>query len=105
MSYDVSLVAETGGEPAYVWDRNHTSNTSAMWRAAGCDIAEFDGMKAHELGRAAHMAYMVLLRNKGDYRSMEPRNGWGTVESTIEFLHDIDAACKKYPMTTVRVHR
>lgn len=105
MSYDVYLMADTGGEPFPVWDRNHTSNTSSMWRAAGCDIAEFHGKKAHELKRAAHTAFMVILRNKGDYRSMEPGNGWGTVESTLDFLSDIETACAKYPMTTVEVSR
>lgn len=105
MSYDVSLLADTGGEPFAVWDYNHTSNTSAMWRTAGCDIAEFHDRKAHELGRAAHTAFMVILRNKGDYRAMEPDNGWGTVDSTLGFLAAIEEACKKYPMTTVSVSR
>lgn len=105
MSYDVSLMAETGGEAVQVWDRNHTSNTSAMWRAAGCDIAEFHGRKPHYLGSAAAHAFTEIYLNRENYRPMQPDNGWGTVESTLDFLAAISLACEKYPMTTVDVSR
>lgn len=105
MSYDVSLLADTGGEPVTVWDYNHTSNTVAMWTAAGCDIAAFDGKQASELMMPAYDAMTMLALRPDAYRHMEPGNGWGTVESTKDFLRAIAEACKKYPRTTVRVHR
>jgi hypothetical protein len=105
MSYDVYLEAATGGEPATIWERNHTSNTSGMWSEAGCDIAAFDGCSGAALGQAAHEAIMAISSNVPKYRTMEPGNGWGTVETTLAFLHDIHNACTRYPATTVRISR
>ena len=40
MSYDVWMEANLGGPSPYTIDPgiNHTSNTSGMWREAGCDL-------------------------------------------------------------------
>lgn len=105
MSYDVYLMAETGGEPVEVWERNHTSNTAAIWRKAGCDIAAFDGLPASELGIAAASAMLEISEYHEKYLPLEPSNGWGTLLSTVEFLGAISMACAKYPATTVRVSR
>lgn len=105
MSYDVSLMADTGGEPVEVWQRNHTSNTSRMWKAAGCDIAAFDGCSGAALSSAAYEALTLLALDPETYRQFEPGNGWGTLESTKDFLRAIAEAGKKYPRTTVRVWR
>lgn len=105
MSYDVSLMADTGGEPVTVWSYNHTSNTRAMWIAAGCDIAAFDGCSAAALSTAAYEALTLIALRPDAYRHMEPDNKWGTVESTKDFLRAIAEAGKKYPRTTVRVDR
>lgn len=103
MSYDVSLEADTGGEPVEIWTRNHTSNTGCMWRDAGLDLVAYEGAKASALRSAAHEACGVILENMEKYRAMEPGNGWGTVVSTVEFLTDISNACARYPATTVRI--
>lgn len=105
MSYDVYLEAPTGGEPASIWDRNHTSNTAWMWCEAGCDISAFDGCSAAALGQAAYEAILAISSDVPKYRAVEPGNGWGTVESTLAFLHDIHNACTRWPATTVRVSR
>jgi hypothetical protein len=103
MSYDVSLEADTGGEPVEVWTRNHTSNTADMWRDAGLDLRAYEGARASTLRSAAHDACMAILQDVEKYQAMEPDNGWGTVESTVSFLTDISNACAKYPATTVRI--
>lgn len=108
MSYDVYLVPEeqAGLESAlYLWERNHTSNTSPIWRAAGCDVAEFDGRRASELGPAAVRAVAAITADPDKYRPMEPENGWGTVASTVCFLAEIWQACSQWPEATVRVSR
>lgn len=106
MSYDVDLTIDTGsGEPVSVWSRNHTSNTARMWRAAGCDLAEFDGKPASELTPVVTAAITDMCAHPGAYRTMNPPNGWGDYESTLEFLRAIRDACMDHSLTTVRVSR
>jgi len=76
-----------------------------MWRKAGCDLAEFDGKPASELGPAAARAIAAITAEPETYQPMEPNNGWGTVPSTVKFLVDIWVACAEYPEATVSVSR
>jgi hypothetical protein len=108
MSYDICLEIDTGGdEPAPVADcGNMTSNVAPVWRHAGADLAEFHGRRAGdclgELGealrrlKAAPRAYDHLVRGGGE---------WGTVESAIEYLTDLERQFRLHPNTTVRVSR
>lgn len=106
MSYDVDLMIDTGGpEMVSVYSRNHTSNTSGMWRAAGCDIAEFHDKPASEFAAALAPAIEKLKATPEEFRQYEPANRWGTLDSTIEFLSDLLDACEKHPKTTVSVWR
>jgi hypothetical protein len=105
VSYDVYLEATTPTGTEVVWERNHTSNTSNMWRHAGCDIAAFDGKPASELGAAAARAIAAIVTEPEKYTPMEPRNRWGTLLSTVRFLTDIWDACRDWPNTTVQISR
>ena len=104
MSYWVNLLIDTGApEPIEVWSRNHTSNIAGVWRTAGCDLREFDGKTAIELGEAAGNAIIEILENRDKYTEFEPGNGWGDITSTIAFLQAIHNACKLHPKTIVHV--
>lgn len=105
MSYDVYLEIDGGNEYAEVYWRNHTSNTAAMWREAGCDIAEHHNGDAHGFGIALTFAIADIEYRPGHYAQWEPENRWGTVESTLGFLRDLQAACERYPSAVVRVCR
>jgi hypothetical protein len=106
MSYDVYLEIDTGGtEPVEVSWLNHTSNTAAMWRAAGCDIAECDGRPAANFAEGLASAIEAIESDPDRYRQYEPPNGWGTLETTLKFLRDLLHACQCHPRTTVRVSR
>jgi hypothetical protein len=105
MSYDVSLMADTGGEPVEAWSWNHTGNTARMWREAGCDLAAFHGRPARELGDALERALVEMVADPERFRAMEPQNGWGSYRSTLAFLSAIRDACRTYPATTVEVSR
>jgi hypothetical protein len=108
MSYDVSLHIDTGGEePACIgWGRNMTSNVAPVWRAVGADVAEFDGKKAVDCLppvveglrrlRITPRAYDHLVRGGGE---------WGTVESAIEFLYELEQDFRANPLATVSVSR
>ncbi len=106
MSYDVHLEVDAGGpETVECYWRNHTSNTSRMWRDAGADIAEMYGKPAGECARALASAADRIETHPDLYSPMESPNGWGTRESTVLFLRDLADACERFPKATVRVSR
>lgn len=106
MSYDVSLYVDTGAGhtvDAAWW--NMTSNVAPMWRAAGLDLAEFDGKPATELVKPLRNALVELIRNPDPYRAMNPENGWGSYEGCVAFLQKILAGCDEHPFARVSVSR
>lgn len=106
MSYDVSLEVDTGGpEAVEVYSRNHTSNTAAMWREAGCDIASFHGAGAGTFSVALDGAIRDMEERPKHYAKWNAPNGWGSYETTLEFLRDLLDACKRHPATKVSVSR
>jgi hypothetical protein len=106
MSYDISLMADTGGpESVEVFDCNHTSNTAQMWRDAGCDLAEFHGKPASELTPVIDQAIEKMKGDPDHFKQYDAPNGWGDYHSTLAFLSDIAAACRSHPKTTVEVSR
>lgn len=106
MSYDVWLTIDTGGrEPVSVWEANHTSNTAAMWRKAGCDLAELHGREATDVAPLARAAIRAILDDLVEYSKLNPANGWGSVDSCVRFLESIADACEAHPLTTFWVHR
>lgn len=106
MSYDVSLMIDTGGpEQVEVTWRNMTSNVACMWRHAGADLAEFDGRKAGEVYPLLVDAVAEMLANPGTYRAMNPPNGWGSYETCVEFLRQLAVDFGAHPNATVSVSR
>ena len=105
MSYDVSLIISTGTEFVEVFSANHTSNTSDMWRAAGCDIAAFDGKPAPELAAACEKAIRLIESDRKAFEQFQPSNRWGTIDSTLGFLHDLMCAGRLHEKTVVSVCR
>jgi hypothetical protein len=114
MSYDVSFYSgpqtpchacghyalEGGKELASF---NHTSNTTQMWRDAGCDLAAFHGKLASELAPALLKALKTIQENADYYQQYEPSNGWGSLKSTVKFLNHIYLACLENPEAVLYV--
>lgn len=108
MSYDIWLVIDTGGtEPARVGelDWNYTSNCGPMWRAAGADLAEFDGKPAGECFPILTDAIAELRANPEKYMAMNPPNGWGSYKSLIPALVELAKGLEPHPKAIVRVSR
>jgi hypothetical protein len=101
-----SLRIDAGGSGSvYCYDSNHTSNTAIMWRTAGCDIAAFHDKSAREFGAALSLAIDDIEFRPGYYAQWNPENGWGNVETTLDFLRGLRRACEAYPLAEVRVSR
>jgi hypothetical protein len=104
MSYDVYLEARTGPDSAVeAYWANYTSNMSPAWRAAGVDIAEFDGKTAEEFGLALDRAIERIEAAPEEFKKFEPDNGWGSVNTMLRFLKGLSDACREHPWATVRV--
>lgn len=107
MSYDIWLTIDTGGtEPAHIghgW--NYTSNCAPMWRAAGADLAEFDGKTAGECLPQLHTAIDGLKASPAVYRAMNPDNGWGSYDILVTALDVLALQFAAHPKATVRVSR
>ena len=106
MSYDFTLYADTGApdgaRPEVYW-RNHTSNTAAMWRHAGADLAEMSGKRAADVAPLLAGAVELMRADELTYRQWDAPNGWGDYASTLEFLTAIAEACALHPATIVHV--
>ncbi len=107
MSYDIWLIIDTGGpEPAHVGgDWNCTSNCAPMWRAAGADLAEFNGRKAADCLPVLDAAIQKMQADPETYRAMNPPNGWGDYDSLVRALERLAQELRYHPKATVRVWR
>lgn len=106
MSYDIYLEIDTGGaEPALLTDWNFTSNVSRMWRAAGADLAEFDGKTAGDCLPTLEAAVAEMEAHPAKYEAMDSPNGWGTYEHLMPRLDVLAEQFRAHPKATVRVSR
>lgn len=106
MSYDITLVIDTGGaEPVEVYEDNYTSNVSPMWtKALGRPLASLDGHKAVDICSLLDRAVRHMEDNPGIYAAMDPENGWGDSVGATNVLEVLAAACREHPKTTLKVH-
>jgi hypothetical protein len=108
MSYDISLVIETG---AGNWVEaveigNYTSNVSGMWAKAlgGQRLRELDNVSAGSAAAKLSAAVKAMEKDPGEYRKMNPENGWGDYEGALEYLRSLANACEQHPACVIRVH-
>lgn len=100
MSYDVDICIDVcphcqHGET--VLDLNYTSNMGRAWREAGFDIMSFHEAEAATLIKPLSAA-IHALENDPYYKTLEPDNGWGSVDGSLRnFLKPILLACEKHP--------
>lgn len=106
MSYDIGLIIDTGGpDPAWLTSRNQTSNVSCMWRAAGVELADFEGQTARDVLPALRAVIAAMEADPATYKAMNPSNGWGDYDSCLKFLRDLVKDFASHPKATVTVSR
>ncbi len=112
MSWYAYVTIDTGGEGRAVVEEigNCTYNLAPMFdKAFNFDYGEYPGLRGlHELG--AHGAILILKNavakmkaNSGEYRKLNPPNGWGNYEIALEYLEAILAACVEHPKGTIEI--
>lgn len=107
MSYDIWLTADLGGpEPIAVGESwSYTSNCGKMWRAAGADLAEFDGKTAGECLPVLRAGIDEMKANPQKYRALNPGNKWGSYDSLVPALEQLAETFASSPLATVQVWR
>lgn len=106
MSYDISLSIGTGaGNQHEVYDWNFTSNVAPMWRAAGADLAGFDGKTAGDCIAVLATAIGTMEAEPDRFGAMDSPNSWGTYDDLLPALRELLEAMQAHPATTVRVDR
>lgn len=109
MSYDIDFELDGGAGPIRVGrDFNYTSNCAPMWRMAMPLTDGLAGLEGTSCKSAAVTLAAGIARMEADpaaYRKLNPANGWGDYDSTLELLRDLLAQCKSIPNATVRIYR
>ena len=106
MSYDIDVVSEECPTCRCTPERlewNYTSNMSAVWRAAGADLAEFHGKFASECVPVLRAAIADIEENWARYTKMDPPNGWGSVETLLPALQHLLQNFEARPSGVVNV--
>lgn len=76
---------------------NYTHNTNPMMSAAGCDPGAFDGLRAFEAMPKLRALLAELEAHPDKYRAMDPENGWGSYDSLLPVLREIETAVAEAP--------
>lgn len=122
MSYDASIIfpacAHCGQSRAAVEIGNMTSNVSGMWRRAMPVVppggGRYDGVGEPDPSRWGIAALSGLpcsvvapvmragveamqTAGRDAYVDLEPPNGWGSYEGTLQYLRQCCGACEAHP--------
>lgn len=89
---------------------NITHNLGAMADAAGLYMylwrpEEIHLTKTSELIEPLKDGLEILKANRQAYMKLNPKNGWGSYETLVEFVEEYLAACKLYPDALIEVSR
>jgi len=103
MSWDVSIVIDTGGDhKAVVQDvRNVTYNNSDLFRALSVHPKMIERNECVYWILPLARAIRELEENRDKYLPLEPENRWGGIDDSLDFLRKLLAAVKKHPLAEV----
>ena len=85
MSYDMSIGDD---------DFNYTYNVADMWYAAipKKGIRAHYGMTGEEALKPLTKIYSYMVVNSNELRKLEPKNGWGSFDGALDFVHGLISA-------------
>lgn len=95
MSWDVCVSAMKETE---VYERNVTWNNGAIFvKALGCEFRELDGKSCREVVMLLNRAIADIAQNRSAYAELEPENGWGGIDDSLDLLRGLRQSCEEYP--------
>lgn len=104
MSLDFSLEIIA---PTYIYDGNMTHNVAPMWRKAGVYNALYnsEGQLAKDILEELKKGKEEMLAFPEEYKKLNPENGWGDYDSSLNFLNTIIMACEKWPHGIIHISK
>lgn len=75
-------------------------NVAEIAKAAGIHSQLWRGENHPEIQRCCHLvepldkAIVFIIKNRTDLLHLNPENGWGSVDSFLQFLVDLRASCQ-----------
>lgn len=105
MSYDVSLVINTGKQMHEVVEvGNYTYNVGPMfYKALGVGLGDLEGVVASEAIPRLRAAVADMVDNPVPYEAMNPSNGWGDYAGALRYLRKLLECCEENPLCTIHV--
>lgn len=107
MSLDVTL---TRVQKTSIFEQNITHNLGAMAKEAGIYMHlwrpdELGITKAGELILPLKKGLKLMKSNPKRFKSLNPKNGWGSYDRFVPWIERYIEACEDYPDADVEVSR
>lgn len=74
-----------------------------MWIAAGADLRDFHGKTCAECLPILNVAINTMVAQPAFFQAMDPANGWGDYDSTVERLRILADGMARSPLAVVEV--
>jgi hypothetical protein len=103
-----TVTVQDNGEQVYTANITHNLNLMAkeaeLYKVLWCP-EKLNIKYANELLTPLTEGLYKLKKDPKKFKQLNPKNGWGTYESLIEFVENYIKACYKYPNAIVSVWR
>ena len=106
MSLDISLICKCC--ESELLDLNYTYNLVPVWKKARPDASKMVDIDNMSGERSLVILNEVINNIKSDianYEKLNPDNGWGSVNSFLEFLEKLKFFAEKHPDATWKTYR
>ena len=105
MSWDILLKINTGKEDREVVDcGNYTYNVAPMYqKAMGKTISDFNNMKCKDAISILEKGVKEMEENPDVYKKMNPENGWGDYEGSLDYLKNFLKECRQNPECIIEI--
>ena len=84
-------------QTAETFEGNLTYNVGLMLRRAGIHPHILEGQMVKVVRPVIENAYMTMFENPDYFRQFEASNGWGTYESTMKFVSNLNVYLASAP--------
>jgi hypothetical protein len=90
-----------------VYWSNYTHNVTPMWDLAGVYNALYnsDGKKAKDIIQELDDGVAKMVSSPKKFIKLNPKNGWGSYDTALDFLREVLQKCRENPTATIRISK
>jgi len=107
MSWDAYIYTIVDGKEVEIHEGwNYTHNCNGMLRTAGFEEWPYDvkSMRGTTFAEKLSKTVEQMEKEPGEYRKMDPKNGWGSYDTLLPILKDMLEVARQYPSAFWEVH-